>query len=173
MQLLRRYRFLLLIYSAAALVAWHEVRNKFQRAGPTPPAVADVLCDLDPASHMGNFFKGLEAFETYQALLGRGSIGEAHHYAEQARGYFERALASSYNDIEDEQLVYYYALTLIELGAPEAQIERIVNTWRYNFPYTQNPDPREFHETLHESLGRAPTAVFRQTAGYGRPRDER
>lgn len=126
MQLLRRYRFLLIIYVPAAALAYFEARRHVQ---PAPPAqLADVLAQLDPESKNANYFKGLLAIQEQRPR--------------EARKYFERALALSDNDENDERLVYYYSLVLIGLNEDSVRIDDAVDRWRRRFPHSTRPDPR-------------------------------
>lgn len=126
MQWLRRYRFLLIIYVPAATLAFFEARRHVE---PAPKAqLADVLAQLDPQSKNANYFKGLLAIERQQP--------------QEARRYFEQALAASDNDDGDELLPYYYTMVLIALNEEPARIDAAAERWRRRYPHSTRPDPR-------------------------------
>jgi hypothetical protein len=58
----------------------------------------------------------------------------------EARERFEAALATGERTNED--LLYYYAVTLVKMEADPEEIEKAVTAWRFNFPYSDRPDPR-------------------------------
>lgn len=124
--LLRRYRFLLIVYAPAIALGVCEAQRRFQPASEVQ--LFDVLAELDPNSKQANFFKGYQAIERNEP--------------EQARKYFEKALAASDNDEADEPLLRYYALVLIGLGEERELIDAAVERWRRRFPRSVYPDPR-------------------------------
>jgi len=56
-----------------------------------------------------------------------------------AREYFEQALATGVKTDEDN--FYLYIQVLVEMGAPQSEIDAAVKKWRYNFPFSNRPDP--------------------------------
>ncbi len=57
-----------------------------------------------------------------------------------ARKKFEAALATGDKTIED--LLYYYAVTLVRMNADPQEIDEAVANWRFNFPFSSRTDPR-------------------------------
>lgn len=122
MEWLRRYRFLILVYTAAALAGLWE----FLHPGPVGEP-AELMLELYPDS------------AEVQYKLGR--IFESQHDLIRARFHFENALKTKVKT--DENLVWHYAVTLVRLNADPRLIDEAIANWRYNFPESEKPDPRD------------------------------
>jgi len=137
-ELLRRYRFLMLIYGAAFLAGLYEFLDN-----RPPEEPADVMLELYPDSSEIQY-KLARYFQSQGDLR-------------KARIHFENALETRVKT--DENLFWHYALTLVLLKADPAEIDKAVAAWRYNFPDSKRPDPRE-PEALHYDQPRvAPSAA--------------
>ncbi|MGE3314379.1 MAG: hypothetical protein AB7O26_04625 [Planctomycetaceae bacterium] len=122
MDWLLRYRFLILIYATATLAGLWE----FFHPGP-PQEPAEVMLDLYPES------------SEIQYKIGR--YFEGQNELSRARHHFEKALATRVKT--DENLFWHYAYVLVQLEADPKEIDAAIAKWRYNFPESERPDPRD------------------------------
>ncbi len=122
MDWLRRYRFLILIYTAATLAGLWEYRHP----GP-PPEPAELMLDLYPDS------------SEIQYKIGR--YFESQNELTRARHHFEKALSTRVKT--DENLFWHYAYVLVRLNADKKEIDAAIEKWKYNFPESERPDPRD------------------------------
>lgn len=72
-----------------------------------------------------------------------------------AKRSFEKALSAGY--YTNESLLHNYALLLIALREPPAEIDRAAELWRKHFPQSRNPDPR-----LYVGSAATPTVALTQ-----------
>jgi tetratricopeptide (TPR) repeat protein len=143
MQWLRSLRSLAIIYGIALVVACWEY-TQVQHGDPQPDPLrrdldrverlSDVYGKLYPRRRSPAYYQGFEAFHR-------------RDYAK-AREYFEQALAA---DDKDENLLYEYAETLVRLEESPEVVNRAVAAWRWNFPFSQFPDPRDEQPGLVDS----------------------
>ena len=136
---LRRYRFLMLVYGLALLAGFCEFRDRRNDRPPDEPA--ETMARLYPESSDIQYILA-RGFEKQGAeALRDGRIPESRAAFAEARRRFERALGTGVKT--EEKLFYHYALTLVFLDADPDEIAQSVAAWRYNFPDSQRPDPRE------------------------------
>ena len=124
----RIYRVLSVILALSVLAA---LRERSQPASAVPQAQAratGILLALYPDFPKHLYFRGRDALNAGD-LVG-------------ARRLFEAALEKRL--YSNEGLLHEYALVLIELGAPRAEIERATALWRKHFPHSHNPDPMTY-----------------------------
>jgi hypothetical protein len=136
---LRRYGFLMIVYVPALSLAALEMHRRLYQDGAAPDAesaklqsrysfeYAKLFEEIYPESPRSESYKGLSAL-----------LNEKN--PQKAREHFESALATGFKS--DEQLLYYYALTLVLLKEDPEKINAAVRTWRVNFPKSALPDPR-------------------------------
>ena len=92
-------------------------------------AYGDVLQQLYPDDPQSHYMRGARAlFERNDAAT--------------ARKHFETALAMGVKT--DENLLYYYAVSLIRTDADQAKVDEAIANWRRNFPHSGHPHPRDF-----------------------------
>jgi hypothetical protein len=148
---LRAHRLLLVVYGSAALLAFFELHHSYALFGSDdrPEWYLDPdhnIVDVSAAIHPGRaatlFYRAFQASlcqdasaSTHEVCRARGPVGR-----DEIRELLERALATGNDSMED--LLYNYALVLIQSGAPPAQIDAAVRAWRVAHPHSQRPDPR-------------------------------
>ena len=147
-ELLRRFRFLMIVCAMAFLAATWELSDPTRNVATRLPTRSDfpnVWAQLYPGD-----------FET----LHGSALAYAHRgqWAE-ARETMETALATGVTN--SEALLYDYAVVLVYCEATQEEIDAAAGAWQYNFPHSESPDPR---------LGRFFDKLAPQTSRM-RPRD--
>lgn len=128
MDRLKRYRFLLIVCVLAAFAAlWEPGDDEDAASTETKKSAAATLAELYP--------EGEELPRA--AAMDRVKQGDLVN----AKKYFEQALSKGVKTNEDN--FYLYAVTLVYLNAPQEEIDRAVENWRFHFPFSNRPDPRE------------------------------
>ena len=170
MRWLRTHRLLLAVYGFGALLAFYELRQPYALLGTDdrPEWFLDPehnIVDVSSAIHPGR--AATFYYRAYQASLcqdpsasanevchARGPVGR-----KEIRELLEQALATGNDSMEE--LLYNYAVVLIQSGAPQAEIDAAVRAWRIAHPHSDRPDPR--------SARRAPppTALGRSSRVHG------
>ncbi len=124
----RIYRVLVVIAVLAISAAIHD-------RGQPPSAVAgaqaratDILMTIYPELPKHLYYRGLSSLNAGDPV--------------NARRLFESALEGRL--YSNEGLLHNYALVLIELGAPQEEIEQAIALWKKHFPHSRNPDPQEY-----------------------------
>ncbi len=142
MSAIRRYRFLIIAYGLALLAAIWEIAGGIYDEEKAPNEqirqteqrhvkdYAKFLQEFYPDSSRAQYYRGIEALIAQPPRL------------EEARRHFEDALAPGVKT--DEQLLYYYAVTLVLQGEDPEKIEEAIADWRWNHPRSTAPDPRVF-----------------------------
>lgn len=148
--LLRRYRLLVVVYGLALVVAMWEVVGGIYEEGKAPDArsttetrlqtlrFAEAHEALYPDLPRSGYFRGIRALFADPPDL------------ETARKEFEQALATGIKT--DEQLLYYYAVTLVMLDEEPEVVDAAIANWRLNHPRSTNLDPRVMAEQGKGSL---------------------
>jgi hypothetical protein len=129
----------MIVYVPALLLAAVEMRGRIYQDGAAPDAesaklqshytfeYAKVHEEIYPERPRSESYKGLAAL-----------LSEKN--PQKAREHFEAALATGFKS--DEQLLYYYARTLVLLKEDPKKINAAVRNWRVNYPRSAYPDPR-------------------------------
>lgn len=128
MNLLMRFRFLLVVVVLAGSRAMWEIatREHTEPAGSSVP-ISDLISELHP--------------ELPAAAYRRGIVAQfVHKDYVQARESYELALAMGLKT--NETLFHQYIEVLIHLGEDDETVEAAVQNWRWNFPNSRLPDPR-------------------------------
>lgn len=137
--LLRRYRLLLVVAVFMCGAALWEVTHRDEEPSSAEDELPYVMRDLYPDSPRVQYAMGVQA-------VMNGDL-------RQAKRIFEEILARGEKTNED--LLYYYAVTLVRLESPQSEIEDAVAQWRFNFPYSTRDDPREVTAKQLESQARS------------------
>lgn len=123
---LKRFRLLGWILLLAALAAAWELATPETADSPSQDQLPYVMRELYPESSR------ILYVEAMNHVL-NGNLPAA-------RQRFEAALATGERTNED--LLYYYAVTLVKMEADPEEVDKAVAAWRFNFPYSSRPDPR-------------------------------
>jgi hypothetical protein len=126
MHRLKRFRLLGCVVLLAALAAAWERMAPDRDDSPSNRQLPYVMRELYPESSR------ILYVEAMTDVL-NGNLPEA-------RARFEAALATGERTNED--LLYYYAVTLVKMDADPEEIEKAVAAWRFNFPFSSRPHPR-------------------------------
>jgi len=129
----------MIVYVPALLLATWEISGRIYQDGAAPDAESAKL-----QSHYSFGYAKLheeiyperprsEAYKGLAALLNDKN-------PQKAREHFEAALATGFK--ADEQLLYYYAQTLVLLKEDPEKINAAVRNWKVNYPRSTLPDPR-------------------------------
>jgi hypothetical protein len=137
MKWFREFRFLIIVYGLTlAAATWELVGRPGAGAkppapsapAPSPPGYVPVLSSLYPDDAKTLYYAGVRALFS-------------EHNPKEARRHFERAVKMGVKT--DEQLLYYYAVTLILDGADQKEVDEAVANWRRNHPASREIDPRK------------------------------
>jgi hypothetical protein len=138
---LQQYRFLAIVCGLAILAGlWEFWKNRERSPMPHPVKTgAPHVPEVPPDRRVyGEVFPG-----TPNAEFDRGM----DFYLEQDYGsaaeHYRAAISTGVKTNED--LLWYYALTLLRLRADEAEIDAAVANWRRNFPHSDKQDPYWFY----------------------------
>lgn len=149
----------MIVYVPALLLAGWEIYGRIYEDGaaPTPEIAAKnneftldyskLHRELYPERPRSDYYEGLTALLTDKN-------------PQKAREHFERALATGVKT--DEQLLYYYAQTLVMLKEDPAKVNEAVRNWRVNFPRSTYPDPRTARLSAHSPKSSGAVRPFPQ-----------
>ena len=151
MRWLRAHRLLLVVYGSTALLGFYELRRPYPLFGSVDRPewylapehnIVDVSNAILPGRAATFYYQALQAslcqepsHAAAEVCRARGAVGH-----EEIRELFERAIATGNDSIED--LLYNYAVVLIQSGASAADVDAAVRAWRIAYPHSQSPDPR-------------------------------
>ena len=121
----KRYRIILLAYTAALGLGVREVlvtrdKDPFGWLSPEGQDLMGVLTQVNPTDPETDFLEGMRAL----------SAGDAEEYFRR----MDQAFAA--NIKHNEMFLRSYAQSLLDNGADWAQVNRAVNRWRQNFPFS-------------------------------------
>ena len=151
LQKLMQHRVIIVVYLLGTGLAISELRLPPHAVGPLDgpqgffdeeTSVADVSAEIYPDRALTLY---------YQAFQKSLCTGPKHQRPEgcdryepvkegEVRELIERAIAKGNRSIE--QLLYNYAVLLVQEGAPEEEIAAAVRNWRVTHPTSDRPDPR-------------------------------
>lgn len=114
------------VCGGAALAGLWEVGDTRWPSDGTPPELSRAMLDLYPDDATMQYQLGAQAVK-------RGDF-------EKALEHFENGIATGVKT--DQNLLYFYAATLVHLKADPAQIDQAVTRWKENYPGSTLPDPR-------------------------------
>lgn len=129
----------MIVYVPALSLAALEMHRRLYQDGAAPDAesanlqshytfeYAKVHEEIYPERPRSESYKGLAALLTEKN-------------PQKAKEHFEAALATGFKS--DEQLLYFYARTLVLLKEDPEKINAAVRNWRVNYPKSSLPDPR-------------------------------
>ena len=122
----RKYRILIVVYTAALLVGAHEVmlsrtREPFGWLTPRGQELMDILAVVNPEEPDVEFLQGMKAF----------AEGDGNEFFRR----MDEVLES--NVKHDELILRAYAQGLVDAGADWRQVTVAVNRWRENFPFSR------------------------------------
>ncbi|MES2793491.1 MAG: hypothetical protein V4719_28015 [Planctomycetota bacterium] len=127
MTAISRYRLLLVILSLATVAALWELTDPNPQTSRKSQVLPYVMLDLYPDSPQILYQLGIQ-----QVLQGDLPA---------ARRQFERALAAG--ETTNEDLLYYYAVTLVRAGASPAEVKQAVARWQFHFPHSRRRLPTD------------------------------
>ena len=157
----RRYRFLFVVYGLAAVPAVYEMWVTKTVSEPvteflnieTGPGEADLLFQYDFPRYLGELYpdRSVSLFARgFQMQMCVGYRREGRRVPicerlgevslEQARRYLKAAVDTGTRS--EENVLYHYVLFLSNTGASEEEVNAAFAEWRWNYPYSQRPDPR-------------------------------
>lgn len=147
-----QHRLLLIIYVAGGALAISELRLPPEQAGALDGAaayldseasIADVSAEIYPDRALTLYYQAFQkslcggpARTRPEGCDARGPVDP-----EEVSALIKRAIAKGNRSIE--QLLYNYAVVLVQEGAPEAEIEAAIRNWRVAHPTSERPDPRK------------------------------
>ncbi len=145
-------RLILIIYLVGAWLAFSELRLPTDAAPPLDsPAgyfdentsVADVSAEIYPDRALTLYYQAFQKSLCTQPKRirpeGCDRIGPVK--PGEVRELIERAVKKGNRSIEE--LLYNYAVVLVQEGAPKEEIEAAVRNWRIAHPTADRVDPRE------------------------------
>ncbi len=138
-ELIQKYRILIIVSLAFAGGAWYELTfvdqsTSYVSAMAAPNPAAEVLIELYPQR------LGTKCLEADQALYLRYDL-------EAAKKNLEEALANNYKD--DPSYYYNYASVVVMLDEPRDVVEEAVRQWRANgIPVQEELDPRLIYKNV-------------------------
>lgn len=143
MDILRRYRFLLVILGLVTVAALWEPPNRDPKTGA--PSTAEFEAKRRAADVLGQLYPdGDEVYYTIAvSQIKKGDF-------QGARENLERALETGVKTNEDN--FYYYAAVLVALGAPQKEIDAAIQQWKFHFPFSSRPDPMTLSRSRVENL---------------------
>lgn len=122
----RRYRLLIIVVTFLVIVSLQENSERDSQSKETDEQLPYVMHALYPNSAR------VEYALAVQSVM--------NNDLKAARAHFEAALATGEKTNED--LFYYYAVTLVRMRARPEEIDAAVKAWRFNFPYSDRSDPK-------------------------------
>ena len=143
MDILRRYRFLLVILGLVAVAALWEPPSRDEETGA--PSSAEFEAKRRAADVLGQLYPdGDEVYYTIAVTqIKKGDF-------QGARENLERALETGVKTNEDN--FYYYAAVLVAFDAPQEEIDAAVQQWRFHFPFSSRPVPTTLIRKRVENL---------------------
>ncbi|MDP6978699.1 MAG: hypothetical protein QF570_08870 [Myxococcota bacterium] len=152
-------RLILCLYIAGAALAYSELRLPTDEvSGLDAPGayfdegtgVAEVSAKIYPDRALTLYYQAFQkSFCTGPARTrpeGCEAIGPVE--PGEVRELIERAIAKGNRSIEE--LMYNYAVILVEEGAPQEEIDTAVRNWRLSHPTMDRPDPRTLGRTRQQ-----------------------
>jgi len=156
LSILLRHRVILLVYLLGATIAASELRLPGDRVGPLEgpsgyfdeeTSVADVAAAIYPDRALTLYYQAFQKslctgpkHSRPEGCVRYGPVREG-----EVRELIERAVAKGNRSIE--QLLYNYAVVLVQEGAPQEEIDAAVRNWRVAHPTADRPDPRGLGRT--------------------------
>jgi len=161
-EVVRRYRFLFVVYGLVAVPSFYELWVTRKVAEPIveflnlqpAPGEASIYVQYDLPRYLTELYptrvESLYA-RGYQIqmcmLLGEDQRQELPICLQLGKlkkedvGRFFKAAVDTGNR-GDEKVLYNYAIFLFDNDAPTEEINAAVKNWRWNFPFSRRPDPR-------------------------------
>ncbi len=164
MRWLRAHSLFLVVYGSALFLAALELTDPDVGKGKLddPPAylepesnIADVSAALYPDRALTLYY------QAYQTSLCEDRANDPDTVCHrrgppkpgEVRKLIERSLATGNRSIE--LAMYNYAIVLLHEGAPDAEVEAAVRSWRISYPSSTRPDPRVAFRKMQRNPPRA------------------
>lgn len=154
MSWLKRYRLLIVVYAICVIVGVREYllshnQERFGWLTPEGRRLTNVIAQLNPTDPETEFLTSMQS-------LARGDEAD----------FIRRIEEAIATDIKhNEMLLRFYAQYLLDQGADWQRINRALNRWRANHPFSnetivlqlsKGPRTPEEEATLHEALAQVP-----------------